>query len=253
MFARVPNSGQGLPASTSSPTTKPASSSTSRCGRPARKWRRSLEARRPASTTRPSQRPGSPHCASKPTKSQRRSEPSPSPSARRPASRATNRYRQTVASSQLLGHSPRDVCRKTGSVMCAGEGTTTGIAPCSCSGASERLPGPTQGSSGRVPLAAHSETVGAGEKMPVRQQRQVSTKVVTRTGYDCFTPQDPAGYRVSTSDRRGTTLTRALIGANFAPARAAVRRLIGARPFVPMAPPRTSRSWRSDVRLLRSS
>ena len=99
---------------------------------------RSLEARRPASTTRPSQRPGSPHCASKPTKSQCRSEPSPS--ARRPASRATNRYRHTVASSQLLGHSPRDVCRKTGSVMCAGEGTTTGIAPCSCSGASERLP-----------------------------------------------------------------------------------------------------------------
>jgi hypothetical protein len=153
MFARVPNSGQGLPASTSSPTTKPASSSTSRCGRPARKWRRSLEARRPASTTRPSQRPGSPHCASKPTKSQRRSEPSPSPSARRPASRATNRYRQTVASSQLLGHSPRDVCRKTGSVMCAGEGTTTGIAPCSCSGASERLPGPTQVPC-PVPLAA---------------------------------------------------------------------------------------------------
>jgi heme-degrading monooxygenase HmoA len=75
-----------------------------------------------------------------PTKSQCRSEPSPSPSARRPASRATNRYRHTVASSQLLGHSPRDVCRKTGSVMCAGEGTTPGIAPCSCSGASERLP-----------------------------------------------------------------------------------------------------------------
>jgi hypothetical protein len=34
-----------------------------------------------------------------------------------------NRYRHTVASSQLLGHSPRDVCRKTGSVMYAGEGT----------------------------------------------------------------------------------------------------------------------------------
>jgi hypothetical protein len=38
-------------------------------------------------------------------------------------------------------------------------------------------------------LSAHSETVGAGAKMPARQQRQVSTKVVTRAGYDCSTPE----------------------------------------------------------------
>ena len=43
-----------------------------------------------------------------------------------------NRYRHTVASSQLLGHSPRD-CAARLVRMCAGEGTTTGIAPCSCS------------------------------------------------------------------------------------------------------------------------
>jgi hypothetical protein len=37
-------------------------------------------------------------------------------------------------------------------------------------------------------LAAHSETVGAGLKMPVRKQRQVSTKAVTRAGYYGSTP-----------------------------------------------------------------
>jgi hypothetical protein len=35
---------------------------------------------------------------------------------------------------------------------------------------------------------AHSETLGAGAKMPVRQQRQVWTKAVTRAGCCCFTP-----------------------------------------------------------------
>jgi hypothetical protein len=37
-------------------------------------------------------------------------------------------------------------------------------------------------------LVAHSETVGAGAKMLVRQQRQVSTTAVTRAGYANFTP-----------------------------------------------------------------
>jgi hypothetical protein len=37
--------------------------------------------------------------------------------------------------------------------------------------------------------SAHSETVGAGAKMPVRKQRQVSTKAVTRPGYYCSTPE----------------------------------------------------------------
>jgi hypothetical protein len=69
-----------------------------------------------------------------------------------------NRYRHTVASSQLLRHSPRDVCRKTGSVMCAGEGTTTGIAPCSCSGqASAYRP-----DSGALPRPTGSATHAAG-------------------------------------------------------------------------------------------
>ena len=55
-----------------------------------------------------------------------------------------NRCRHTVASSQFLEHWPGGVCRKTGSVMCAGEGTATGTAPCSCSGANRAPPGPTQ-------------------------------------------------------------------------------------------------------------
>ncbi len=38
-------------------------------------------------------------------------------------------------------------------------------------------------------LAAHSETVAAGAKMPVRQQRQVSTMAVTGAGYDSSTPR----------------------------------------------------------------
>jgi hypothetical protein len=37
-------------------------------------------------------------------------------------------------------------------------------------------------------LAAHSETVGAGAKMPVRKQMQVSTKAVIWAGYYCSTP-----------------------------------------------------------------
>jgi hypothetical protein len=37
--------------------------------------------------------------------------------------------------------------------------------------------------------SAHSETVRAGAKMPVRKQRQVSTKAVTRVGYYCSTRQ----------------------------------------------------------------
>jgi hypothetical protein len=48
---------------------------------------------------------------------------------------------------------------------------------------------------GGVLLAAHSETVGAGAKMPVRQQRQVSTRPVTTGGYDCFTPTPVAHVR----------------------------------------------------------
>jgi hypothetical protein len=36
-------------------------------------------------------------------------------------------------------------------------------------------------------LSAHSETVGADAKRPVRLQRQVATKAVTRAGYDCST------------------------------------------------------------------
>jgi hypothetical protein len=39
-----------------------------------------------------------------------------------------------------------------------------------------------------VALSAQSETVGAGAKMPVRLQRQVSTKAVTRAGHDCSMP-----------------------------------------------------------------
>jgi hypothetical protein len=45
---------------------------------------------------------------------------------------------------QLVGPSQREVCRKPGSVMCAGEGTTTGIAPCSSSGGERAPPNPTQ-------------------------------------------------------------------------------------------------------------
>ncbi len=53
----------------------------------------------------------------------------------------------------------------------------------------------------RCELSAHSETVGAGAKMPVRQQRQVSTKAVTRAGYDCSTPipATPARWPLRTS------------------------------------------------------
>jgi hypothetical protein len=40
----------------------------------------------------------------------------------------------------------------------------------------------------RLLLSAHSETVGARAKMPVRKQRQVSTKAVTRPGYYRSTP-----------------------------------------------------------------
>jgi hypothetical protein len=36
---------------------------------------------------------------------------------------------------------------------------------------------------GALFLSAHSETVVAGAKMPVRKQRQVSIKAVTRAGY----------------------------------------------------------------------
>jgi len=39
-----------------------------------------------------------------------------------------------------------------------------------------------------VVLSAQSETVGAGATMPVRKQRQVSTKAVTKAGSYCFTP-----------------------------------------------------------------
>src|SRR3954469_12712288 len=41
-------------------------------------------------------------------------------------------------------HWPRAVCRNTGSVMCAGEGTTTGTAPRRCAGVGEGPPGRTQ-------------------------------------------------------------------------------------------------------------
>jgi hypothetical protein len=46
-------------------------------------------------------------------------------------------------------------------------------------------------------VAAHFETVGASANMPVRQQRQVSTKAVARAGCDCFTPEGlrGRGYR----------------------------------------------------------
>ena len=39
-----------------------------------------------------------------------------------------------------------------------------------------------------VLLSAHSETVAGGAKMPVRQQRQVSTEAVTSARDDCSTP-----------------------------------------------------------------
>ena len=43
----------------------------------------------------------------------------------------------------------------------------------------------------RALQSAHSETLGAGAKMPVREQRQVSTKVVTRAGYNCSVTAAP--------------------------------------------------------------
>jgi hypothetical protein len=51
-----------------------------------------------------------------------------------------NRCRHTVAWSPSREHWPRAVCRNTGSVMCAGEGTTTGTAPRPCAGVGEGLP-----------------------------------------------------------------------------------------------------------------
>ena len=51
-----------------------------------------------------------------------------------------NRCRHTVAWSPSREHWPRAVCRNTGSVMCAGEGTTTGTAPRPCAGLGEGLP-----------------------------------------------------------------------------------------------------------------
>jgi hypothetical protein len=39
-----------------------------------------------------------------------------------------------------------------------------------------------------APQAAHSGAVGAGAKMPVRQQRQVSDQGRDKAGYDCSTP-----------------------------------------------------------------
>src|ERR1700730_3635699 len=51
-----------------------------------------------------------------------------------------NRCRHTVAWSPSREHWPRAVCRNTGSVMCAGEGTTTGSAPRPCAGVGEALP-----------------------------------------------------------------------------------------------------------------
>ncbi len=54
-----------------------------------------------------------------------------------------NRCRHTVAWSPSREHWPSAVCRNTGSVMCAGEGTTTGTAPHPCAGVGEP-PGRTQ-------------------------------------------------------------------------------------------------------------
>ena len=47
-----------------------------------------------------------------------------------------------------------------------------------------------------APFSAHSETVRAGAKMPVRKQRQVSTKAVTRAGYYCSTPEAVTAARL---------------------------------------------------------
>jgi hypothetical protein len=51
-----------------------------------------------------------------------------------------NRCRHTVTWSPSREHWPRAVCRNTGSVMCPGEGTTTGTAPRPCAGVGEGLP-----------------------------------------------------------------------------------------------------------------
>ena len=49
--------------------------------------------------------------------------------------------------------------------------------------------GPSQSSVVDSLLSAHSETVAGGAKMPVRQQRQVSTEAVTSARDDCSAPE----------------------------------------------------------------
>jgi len=108
---QLPGAGSspGSRASTFSPTVRPASSSPSRCGRPASRWRRSVEAVRPVSTTRPLWRWGSPRRASKPTKSRCRAEPprsdaSPGVPSNQPSRCGAPRDRAVETRSQLSRH-----------------------------------------------------------------------------------------------------------------------------------------------------
>src|ERR671923_1997271 len=94
-----------------------------------------------------------------------------------------NRCRHTVASSQFLEHWPGGVCRKTGSVMCAGEGTATGTAPCSCSGANRAPPGPTQ-----VLLPG---TIGNAPREPPDHTRCIGTTYAGGRGPTDGRPKSP--------------------------------------------------------------
>ena len=96
----------------------------------------------------------------------------------------------TVASSQFLEHWPGGVCRKTGSVMCAGEGTATGTAPCSCSGANRAPPGPTQ--------VLLPWTIGNAPREPPDHTRCIGTTYAggrrrTDGGRDASLSQSPVG------------------------------------------------------------